>query len=467
VKSNLETIDATTVKMTVEVEPAELKSAIDKAYAELAKQVTIPGFRKGKVPTAILNQRIGFPAVLEQAVNDAMPGLYGQAASENNLRPLGQPEVEITELPTSATEGQLAFTATVPVRPVIELPVLSDITLTVGNAEVSDDDVNTRIDALRERFGSLVGVDRPAKHNDFVVLDLSAKIDGEEVDSVNGISYQIGSGNMLEGLDEALDGLSAGESTTFNTNLVGGERAGEAAEVTVTATGVKELELPELDDEFASMASEFETIAELKDDVRADLAKTKLSTQVMDARVKLMQYFTDNIEVPVPPAAIERAVHEHLERENRLDDAEHRVEATKEATEGIRDQILMDTLAEKLEIKVSQPELVDYMIQMSQQYGMEPQKFIQLVGESGQVPAFLADVARSKAAAHALRQVKVVDEAGNALDLTEIIGSAETDAEQAETEAKLFEQAAAMSAAREAGDELAPSAADPTAIPEM
>jgi len=478
VKSTVEKIDPTKVKLTVEVTLDELKPALDKAYTEVSKQVNIPGFRKGKVPAAILNQRVGFGPVLEQAVNDAVPQFYGEAARENNLRPMAQPDVEITEIPTSATEGELKFTAEVVVRPEIKLPELSGLTLNVDNVEVSDDEVNERLDALRERFGSLVGVDRPAADGDFVVIDLDAKIDGADVDSVSGISYQIGSGNMLEGLDEALTGLSAGESTTFRTTLVGGEHAGEQADVTVTATGVKERDLPEADDDFAAMASEFETIGELRDSVRDELAGQKRGGQVIQARTKLMEALLDAVEVPVPNVAVERAVHAHLEQENRLDDDTHRAEVTEQATKEIRDQIVMDTLAEGLEIKVSQPELVDYMIQTAQQYGMDPQQFIQLVGQSGQIPALVADVARSKAAAHALRAVTVKDADGNELDLTDFIGSAETDAEQAAAEQKMMAEANAMAQQGEfgsmsgesgfgSGETLTPSAADPSAIPEL
>jgi trigger factor len=478
VKSTVETIDPTKVKLTVEVGLDELKPALDRASTEISKQVNIPGFRKGKVPAAILNQRIGFGPVLEQAINDSIPQFYGEAARENNLRPMAQPEVEITEIPTSATEGSLKFTAEVAVRPEIKLPELSTITVTVPDVTVDESEVNERLDALRERFGSLVGVDRPAADGDFVVIDLDAKIDGASVDSVSGISYQIGSGNMLAGLDEALTGLSTGESTTFTTTLVGGDHAGQQADVTVTATGVKERDLPEADDDFAGMASEFETIDELKNSLRDELSQAHRGQQVVDARNKLMEALVDGVEIPVPDVAVQRAVHAHLEQENRLEDDVHRAEVTEQATGELRDQILMDTLAEALDVKVSQPELVDYMIQTAQHYGMDPQQFIQLAGQSGQIPALVADVARSKAAAHALRQVTVKDEGGNVLDLTEFIGSAESDAQQAEMEAQMMAQANAMAQGGEfgtlagesgegSGEELAPSAADPTAIPEF
>jgi len=449
VKTAVETLEPTKVKLTAEVELDDLKPAIDKAYKTIAGQVNIPGFRKGKIPAAIINQRIGFGPVIEQAINDSLPSLYGRAAQQENLRPLAQPEVEITEIPTSATEGTLKFNAIVSVRPKIEIPSLDGLNIEVDNAEVSDEELNAQLDALRERFGTLVGTDRPAAEGDYVVIDLSAKIGDEEVDSVSGISYQIGSGNMLEGLDEALTGLSAGETTTFRTNLVGGAHAGEEADVTVTATAVKERELPDADDDFAQMASEFDTIDELKDDIREQLATNVVAQQAVSARTKLMEHLQNIVEIPVPAEVVEQTVHQHLEQENRLEDDAHRAEVTEQTQAGLREQMLLDTLAEHYGVKVSQPELVDYMIQMSRQYGMEPQQFIELVGKSGQVPALVADVARSKAVALALRQTSVKDASGNVVDLTPIIGNAESDAEQAEAEQRLFEAARQMNESAE------------------
>jgi len=478
VKTDVETLEPTKVKMSVEVPAADLKPHIDKAYKDIASQVNIPGFRKGKVPASIINQRIGFGPVIEQAMNDALPGLYGVAARQANLRPLSQPEIEVTDLPSSATEGQLKFTADVTVRPVVELPETDGMTLTVDNAVVTDDELNTQLDALRERFGTLVGTDKPAGKGDYVVIDMNAKIGDEDVDSVSGVSYQIGAGNLLDGMDEALDGLSAGESTTFRTKLAGGPHAGEDADVTVTATAVKERELPELDDDFAQMASEFDTIGELKDSFREQLGEQKAAQQAVAARTQLLDHLKGAVEVPIPQDVVEQAVHQHLEQENRLDDDTHRAEVTAQTTDGLREQILLDTLAEKLDVKVSQPELIDYMIQMSQQYQMEPQQFIEMIGRSGQVPALVADVARSKATALTLRQIEVKDQDGNVLDLTPFIGSAETDAEQAEAEQRIYETARQMhedaevnTLAGESGEgsneELPPNAADPAAIPNL
>ncbi|WP_251153922.1 trigger factor [Cellulosimicrobium sp. Marseille-Q4280] len=454
-KSAVETLDPTKVKLTVEVEYDELKPSIDHAYQHIAEQVNIPGFRKGKVPPRIIDQRVGRAAVLEHAVNDGLSGFYRQAVSESGIRPLGQPEVDVTEVPVDA-EGPLKFSAEVEVRPELDLPELSTLAVTIDAAEVSDEDVTERLDALRERFGTLVGVDRPAAEGDFVVLDLKAVIDGEEVDSVSGISYQIGSGNMLEGLDEALTGLSADETTTFSAPLAGGEHEGKDAEVTVTATTVKQRDLPEADDDFAQLASEFDTLAELEADLREQVASIKTSNQAVAARDELLKALTDAVEIPVPAGVVEAEVHRHLESEGRLEDDAHRAEVVEEATTAIKNQILLDTLAEKLEIKVAQNELLEYLVQASRQYGMDPNQFIQSLDQGGQIPAMVGEVARSKSLAVALRQIEVKDSAGNVVDLTEFIGSDEDDA--AGEVAELVEEAAEVAAAEAVTEELAEEA---------
>lgn len=435
-KSAVETLDATKVKLSVEVPYDELKPSIDHAYAHIAEQVTVPGFRKGKVPARIIDQRVGRAAVLEHAINDGMSGFYRQAVNEANLRPLGQPEIEVTQLPSlTAAEGDLHFTAEVEIRPEIEVPALDSIAVTVDEAEVSDEDVQGRLDTLRERFGTLVGVDRPAAEGDFVVLDLRATIGDEEVDQVSGVSYQIGSGNMLEGLDEALTGLSAGETTTFEAPLAGGERAGEQASITVTATSVKQRDLPPADDDFAQLASEFDTLEELQADLREQAARIKASNQAVQARDLLVEQLLAATEIPVPAGVVEAEVHRHLEGEGRLEDDEHRAEVTEQAQTALRNQILLDTLAEQLEVGVNQNELLEYLVSASRQYGMDPNTFIKTVDEQGQIPAMVAEVARSKAIAVALRRVAVTDGTGTAVDLSEFIGSDEDDAEGADEDA--------------------------------
>ncbi len=426
-KSAVETLDATTVKLTVEVSYDELKPSIEHAYEHIGSEVSIPGFRKGKVPPRILEQRVGRPSIIEHAVNDGLPTFYRDAITEAKLRPLGQPDIEVTEIPAlTGTEGGLTFTAQVSVRPELALPDLSTLTVTVDDVEVTDEDVQGRLDSLRERFGSLVGVDRPAADGDYVVIDMRAVIGDEEIDSVSGISYQIGSGNLLPGMDEALTGLSAGETTTFEAPLAGGEHAGESAQVTVTPTSVKERDLPEANDEFAELASEFDTIEELRADLREQVGRIKSGNRAIQARDRLMAQLKETVEVPVPASIVEAEVHQHLENEGRLEDAEHRVEVEAEAREALADRILLDTLAEELKVTVGQEELLEYLINASSQYGMDPNSFIQAVDQQGQLPAMVAEVGRTKATAVALRRVSVVDPSGAPVDLTPFIGEEPT-----------------------------------------
>lgn len=432
-KSAVENLDATTVKLTVEVSGDELKPAIDHAYQHIGAEVQIPGFRKGKVPPRILDQRVGRAAIIEHAVNDGLPGFYSQAVAESGIRPLGQPDIEVTELPAlTQPDGGMTFTAQVDVRPDVTLPDLASLTVTVDAVEVTEEDVDARLDALRERFGTLVGVDRPAAEGDFVVLDLRATIGEEEIDSVSGVSYQVGSGTMLEGLDEALTGLSAGETTTFEAPLAGGDRAGERALVTVTATSVKERDLPAADDDFAQLASEFDTLAELREDLRAQVARIKDANRAVQAREGLLAALREAVEVPVPDGVVQAEVHRHLESEGRLEDENHRAEVTEQTRAELVDRILLDTLAEQLAVQVSQEELLDFMVNAAAQYGMDPTTFVQTVDRQGQIPAMVGEVARSKAMAVALRSVRVVDPSGAEVDLSAYIGPAEGEAGESE-----------------------------------
>src|SRR3954453_976302 len=418
VKSAVETLNPTRVKLTVEVPFDELKPSLDAAYKSISCQVTIPGFRKGHVPPRIIDQRVGRGAVIEEAVNSALPQFYAQAVEETDVRPLGQPEVDVTEVPDPAKGGELKFTAEVDVRPELELPELEGLPVTVDDLEITDADVDEQLETLRERFGTLVGVERPVENGDFVSIDISARIDGEEIDNVSGVSYEVGSGQMLEGMDEALLGLQAGEITTFTAPLAGGDRAGQEAEVTVTVQSVKVRELPPADDDFAQLASEFDTLEELRDDLRNQVANTKRVEQGMQARERLLEHLTEAVHVPVPDGIIADEVHRHLENEDRLEDDEHRAEVEVEARKAFKAQLLLDAVAEKVQVSVNQQELVEYIVASAQQYGMDPNAFAKAVDEAGQVPAMVSEVARRKALATLLEKAKVTDASGNEVDLS-------------------------------------------------
>ncbi|MGO2812747.1 MAG: trigger factor [Brevibacterium aurantiacum] len=429
-KSSVEQLDPTRVKISVDVPYAELKPSIDEAYKTIGGQVTIPGFRQGKVPARIIDQRVGRPAVIQEAVNNGLDGFYREAVEEHDLKPLGQPEVEISEVPglDGAEDGDLTFTVEVDVRPTIELPAYDTISVEVDPIEVTDEDVDAELEQLRTRFGTLSSVDRPAAKDDFVTLDLVATIDGEEIDTASDISYQVGAGTMLDGMDEALDGLSADETTTFETTFAGGEHAGETGTVSITLSAVKVRELPAADDDFAQLASEFDTIDELRTDLREQAAKQKETDQGAQARDKVLESLIETLNVPVPEKVVTDEVERHLESESRVDDDEHRKEVTEETERNLRTQFILDSIAEAEEVEVTQPELIEYLISASQQYGMNPNEFAQMLDSSGQVNALVGEVSRRKALAAALAGAVVKDTEGNVVDMEEFTTPPEEEA---------------------------------------
>jgi len=427
VKSAVETLSPTRVKLTVEVPFEELKPMLEDAYRTIGASVQIPGFRKGKVPNRIIDQRVGRGAVVQEAVNEALPKFFAEAAEAEDVRAIGAPEVDVTAVPLE--DGQdFTFTVETDVRPEIELPELEGIAIEVDEVAASEEDIEERMTALRERFGSLVGVERSVEDGDFVSIDLTASIDGEEIDSVSGVSYEVGSKNMLEGMDEALIGLAAEESTTFTAPLAGGDNEGQDAECTVTVLSVKVRELPELDDEFAQLASEFDTLEELHTDLAAQAVQAKKYEQGIQARDKLLEHLLEVVDVPVPEGVVESEVHTHLEGESRLEDDEHRAEVQESTRRALRAQFLLDAIAEKLEVSVEQPELIEYLVMSAQQYGMDPNQFAQAIDQQGQIPSIVQEVARRKALAAVLDQATVTDTAGVVVDLDELVAQDEQDA---------------------------------------
>jgi len=419
VKSALETLNPTRVKMTVEVPYEELKPSLDTAYATIGQQIQVPGFRRGKVPARIIDQRVGRGAVLQEAVNEALPGFYGQAIDDNHVRPLGQPEIDVTEVPAEAGQD-LKFTVEVDVRPEITLPDYSGIQVEVDAVAASDEDVEERLTTLRQRFGTLKGVERAVENGDFVSIDLRATIAENEIDSVTGVSYEVGSKNMLEGLDDALLGMTAEETKTFTAPLAGGDNEGQDADCVVTVQSVKERELPALDDDFAQLASEFDTLEELRADLVKQVAQAKKFEQGIQARDRILDQLMDSVDVPVPESVVEAEVHSHLEGESRLEDDEHRAEVDANTRKALKAQLLLDAIVEKDEIQVEQAELVEYIVMSAQQYGMDPNQFAQTIDQQGQVPAMVAEVSRRKALARVLEQAKVVDTTGAEIDLDEV-----------------------------------------------
>jgi trigger factor len=447
VKTAVEELSPTRVRLSVEVSFEELKPSLDKAYREVSKQVRIPGFRPGRVPPRVIDMRVGRGAVLTEAVNDALPEFYGKAVEESEVRPLGQPDVDIKQL----DDGKdLEFTVEVEVRPKLELPDLSTLSVTVDRAAVTDEDVDEYLNGLRERFASLKTADRPAEDGDYTSIDLSASVDGEPVEDAqaSGLSYKIGSGTMLEGLDEALVGMSAGESKTFTSELSGGEKAGEQAEVTVTVQSVKVQELPELDDDFAQLASEFDTLEELREDTRKNLRQSRKYQQTNQARERAVDALVEALDIPLPEKFTEHelgharetvqnqltrlrmTMEQYLEAQEQTAE-EFETELREEAEKGVRTGLALDELASAEEISVSQAELSYFVADQAQRMGVPPQQLAQQLAEAGQIGVAMSEVARSKATALLAEKVKVTDEDGNEVDVKALVEELNSEVEAA------------------------------------
>nr|WP_156265286.1 trigger factor [Rothia koreensis] len=425
VKTAVEKLNPTLAKIQVDVPFEEFKPFLNKTYKELAEQIQMPGFRKGKIPNQLIEQRVGYDFVVENALNEGLNGFYQQALTENELTPLAQPEVDVQKKPEqNDREADVSVAIEVVVRPEVELPDYEGLKVEVDAAEVTPEDEQKALDELRGRFGTLINVERPAAQDDFVTLDLNALIGEEEVDAANDLSYQVGAGTMLDGLDEAITGLSAGEDATFETTLAGGEHSGEAATVKVKVTAVKERELPEVDDEFAQLASEFDTIDELKEDLKKQAAQSKIAEQGNAARDKVLDKLVELVEVPVPEKVVEDQIEQHFNNPNAEadhDSEEHRAEVRENTERAFRNEVILDAVADKEEVGVEQSELIDYIISMSSQYGMDPNQFAQMLDSSGQAGMMVGEVRRSKALAAVLEKAEVVDTEGNAVDLSSYI----------------------------------------------
>lgn len=420
-----ETLSPTRVRLSITVTPEELKPSLDHAYQHIAEQVQIPGFRKGKVPPPLIDQRVGRGEVLNHAVSEGLDRFFQIAVAEEKIRTLGRPEADVTQWPSDKDfSGDLVVTVEVDVRPDFDLPKFEKYSLEVEPNIVTQGDVDDELDALRARFGNLVTVDRPATKGDFLQIDLVAKIGDTTIDSASSISYELGSGNLIDGLDDAVDTLTAGETTTFESTLLGGDRAGEKALIEVTVLSVKERELPEADDDFAQIASQFDTIAELRDDIKAQVQRRGVFRQAQQARDKLVEKLVADVAMPLPQGVVDAEVHRHLEQEGRLEDDKHRAEVVESTEKSLRTQLVLDALVESLEVQVSQDELTQYLIQSASQYGMEPSEFIKTVDSNGQIPSMVGEVARSKSLSVALTKVSVKDTAGKKVDLNEFTQAA-------------------------------------------
>lgn len=443
-KSTVENLSPTRVKLAVEVPFDELKTSLDEAYKAIGSQVRVPGFRPGKVPARIIDQRVGRAAVLEEAINKALPKAYSDAVRETGVKALGQPEIEVTKLEDN---DELAFTAEVDVRPEITVPEYGNLSVTVSDAVVSDDEIDEQFEALRARFGTLKGVERPVGNGDFVSIDLKASVDGDEVEggSASGMSYEVGSDTLITGLDEAIIGKNAGETATFASQLAFGEHAGSDAEISVTVNSVKERELPEADDEFAQLASEFDTVDELRADLKERLIRVKALGQGAEARDKVLELLVESTEVPLPESSVKAEIewreHDVVHQLGHDDDAferylktegktkdEFTAELREVAERSVKTQFILDSIADAEAVSVSDAELTEYIVRQAERYNMAPQEFADQIVQAGNIAALVADVRRNKALATVLESATVADESGNTIDLS-ALSTAEGQAE--------------------------------------
>ena len=440
-KTDLESLSPTRVKLTVELPFDELQPSFDKAYASIAKQVSVPGFRKGKVPARVIEQRFGRGAVLEEAINDAVPKAYEDALREKEIVPVGRPEVDVTEI----EDGEkVTFTAEVDVRPEFELPDYKAITVEVDAAEASDADIDEHIDNLRTRFASLKDVDRACADGDVLLVDIAGSTDsGDDVDdlSANAMSYEMGTDGMLPGFDDAVRGASAGETRTFPFTPSNGDWAGVLLTVTATVTAVRERELPALDEEFVTMASEFDTVDELREDARTRVGRLKRMEQGQQAREKVNEALMASVDIPVPEGVIAAEVDAHFEDGHEASD-EQRAEIEQQSREALKSQFIFDRIAEVEEVSVGESELSNWLMQQAPRYGMAPDALAQALVESGQVSMALSDIRRSKALALVLENATVTDSNGDAVDL-QALESELNEAMQAAQMAQLQAQMAA------------------------
>lgn len=417
-KATVETLSPTRVRFDIEVPYSELEPHVQVAYKTVASKVNIPGFRKGKIPSTLIDQRVGRGTVIDEAIQSALPNFYAQAAREKDVLVVGRPSVEIKSY---IDNEKLEFSVEVAIRPEITLPDFSKITVEVDDAVVSEKDIDEQVDELRARFGTLSTVERAAKTGDFVTVDLTARIDGKEVDGgeAKDISYEVGSNRMIDGLDAALVDMKAGDTKTFTTQLVG-QKDDEKGDVEIKLKAVKERELPPADDAFAKLASEFDTLADLRKDFSTRLDRVKKLEQGAQARDLLLKKLLDELDIPVPEDIVEAEVTAHLEGEGRLADAAHRAEVTEQTNTSIKADFLLDAIARAEQVQANEIELTEYLIRMAQRYGTTPEQFADQLKDAGQLSQLVAEVTRTKALAGILGRVNVVDKSGNKVNLEEL-----------------------------------------------
>ncbi len=413
-KTDVSNLSETRVKIVVEVPFEELTDELAKAYRKIASQTQVPGFRRGKVPPRVIDQRFGRATVLSEVVNEIIPRTYESVVAEQGFTPLSQPEVEVTRL----EDGELIeFTAEVDIRPNFDLPEHAGLRVEVDEAIVTEEDVEEQLLSLRTRFATFNPVDRPAGDGDVLLVDIVATSDGEPVDeySATALSYELGTEGAVEGFDQAVTGAVAEEVREFVHTPTDGPHEGRDIAVAVTVHAVRERVLPDADDDFATLASEFDTIDELRADLRERLGRVRLVEQGQQARTRAHDAYVDQIDVPLPQSLITGQLEEHF-TDGHGDD-EHRAEFEAELRKNLKSQLVMDKLAEEQELSVTEQELSAWLVAQAPRYGMGPDEFANALVQAGQVQQAISDVRRGKALELILSAAKIVDTTGSPVDL--------------------------------------------------
>ena len=443
-RAELEEVDKHRVKLTVEVEPAEAKPVVDLAYAHVAEQVTIPGFRKGKVPRKIIDQQVGREAVIREFLEHALPTFYFRAVREHELAPISDPEFDDVDVDEVEQKG-FGFSATVEVRPRVRFTEEDYKGLRVERppATVSDSEVDDQLERLRERFAELEAVGRPAGKGDFVVADIRSYIHEQEIPEASGqdVLYEVGSEILVPELDKELEGSRPGDILKLNAKLPEGmgERAGQEVSLSVIVKEVKTKRLPELDDEFAKTASEFDTLDALKADVRVKLGALKEARSdaaVRDAALEALAGKVQDLELPERLVDRETesrvaSVRERAEREGSsldailqaggVDELQFRADARAHALRAIRADLALEGVARAEEIRVTDEDLDRVIQAIAKDVGRGAKEVRKQLESTGQMTAVAGDIIRDRALDLVVKHAEVVsggDEASQASERT-------------------------------------------------
>ncbi|MPZ88766.1 MAG: trigger factor, partial [Nitriliruptorales bacterium] len=429
VKTSVERVDDTKVKLSVTVEAKRVDAAINDAARELAQQVRVPGFRPGRVPRRVLESRLGKGALMEEAVRDALPQFYTEAVESEDLLVVGPPEFDVQ---TFVSGEDAAFTATVEVRPEIDVPDYASLQIPHPEWEVTEQETEAQLDELRERFAEVETVQRPAQAGDLVVVTVNADRNGQRVEdaSVEDTLYEIQdpeqSGQVL---DRELAGSSAGAILKFTDTYgpdAGEDLAGQAVSFTAIVKEVKTKSLPDLNDDFALTASEFDTIDELRDDVRRNMGRQKRAYARQALRGKVVEAVADLVEVPLPSSLIEQEKRFRLVRLTQQAEAyglsfEQYLQATNTTQEQllsqlesetratVKAQLVVDRIGREQGLEIGQHDLGEEIAFQAARMGRDPQELADFMAASQErLSALVADAFRRKTIDHLLDSVQVL-----------------------------------------------------------